>query len=85
MADPNLLEEGVAEAEMTIALNAYKELCTLHLGGKACLSPEVILNIASRAANRASYVIQMIKTVVEEDNNKRFDLSLQAIEKNILF
>ncbi|KAJ8940224.1 hypothetical protein NQ314_010787 [Rhamnusium bicolor] len=71
VADPTLLEEGVADAFLSIGLNAYKELCGLHLGGKAELTPDVILNTANKAAMRAGIVAQLIKDSVEEDSVKR--------------
>nr|CAH7729018.1 unnamed protein product [Callosobruchus chinensis] len=71
LADPTLLEENVADAFLSIGLNAYKELCGLHLGGKADLSPEVIIQTANKAAVRASSIVQQIKDVIEQDNETR--------------
>ncbi|CAH1106284.1 unnamed protein product [Psylliodes chrysocephalus] len=71
IADPTLLEEEVADAFMSIGLNAYKELCGLHLGGKAELSPDLILSTASKAANRAGLIVQQIKECIEKDTQQR--------------
>lgn len=71
MGDPTLLEEGVADAFLSIGVNPYKELCGLHLGGKADLTPNLILQTANKAATRAAVVVQQIKDAVEEDNKKR--------------
>ncbi|KAJ8947198.1 hypothetical protein NQ318_015546 [Aromia moschata] len=71
LADPTLLEEGVADAFLSVGLNAYKELCGLHLGGKADLSTDVILNTVNKAAVRAVIVVQLIKDAYEEDNKRR--------------
>lgn len=56
---------------MSIGLNAYKELCGLHLGGKAELSPDLILSTASKAANRAGLIVQQIKECIEKDTQQR--------------
>lgn len=71
VADPTLLEENVAETHITIGLNAYKELCSLHLGGKAELAMDVILNTTKKAANRAAIVISKIKASLEQDKEAR--------------
>lgn len=71
MADPTLLEENVADTHITIGLNAYKELCGLHLGGKAELVMDVILDITRKAAKRAEIVISKIKEVLEKDRETR--------------
>lgn len=73
MADPTLLEEGVADTHITICLNAYKELCGLHLGGKAELTMDVILGITKKAAKRAETVITQIKEALEKDKESRFN------------
>lgn len=72
MADPTLLEEGVADAYLSIGVNPYKELCGLHLGGKADLTPNVILSTVNKAAAHAAVVVQQIKDAIEEDNEKRY-------------
>lgn len=75
IADPTLLEEGVAEAFLSVGLNAYKELCGLHLGGKAQLSTSVILETTNKAARRACQVIEMIKTQVEKDTANKYKIA----------
>ncbi|XP_056641620.1 uncharacterized protein LOC130448337 [Diorhabda sublineata] len=73
IADPTIQEEGVADAFMSIGLNSYKELCGLHLGGKADLTPEMILTTANKAARRAGQIVQQIKETVEKENNERLE------------
>ena len=68
VADPSLTEEGSADATLTIGLNGFKELCGLHLGGKAELMPHVILNTVTKATHRANIVIEEIKTSIKIDN-----------------
>ncbi|KAF5308300.1 hypothetical protein FQR65_LT06293 [Abscondita terminalis] len=71
LSDPTLLEEGVADASLVVGLNGYKELCGLHLGGKALMDPDSILKCTTRAANRTNVVIKEIKRVLNEDSEKR--------------
>lgn len=72
MADPTLLEEGVADAYLSIGVNPYKELCGLHLGGKADLTPNLILSTVNKAAGHAASVVQQIKDAIEGDTKKRY-------------
>ncbi|KAF7280504.1 exosome complex component Rrp45 [Rhynchophorus ferrugineus] len=75
LADPTLLEEGVAEAFLTIGLNSYKELCGLHLGGNARLATKDILETSSKAAKRATELVAIIKNAVEKDTQDRLKLN----------
>ncbi|CAH1159455.1 unnamed protein product [Phaedon cochleariae] len=84
LADPTLLEEGVADAFLSIGVNAYKELCGLHLGGKADLSPDLIIKTGNKAATRAAIVVQQIKDAIEKDNQKRSNKDEQGFHKTIL-
>ncbi|KAL3265563.1 hypothetical protein HHI36_009768 [Cryptolaemus montrouzieri] len=73
LADPTLLEEGVADAFLTVGMNSYKELCGLHLGGKAELNPDILIQITQKAGNRAGIVVEQIKKAVKEENEKRLE------------
>lgn len=67
----------MADTHITIGLNAYKELCGLHLGGKAELVMEVILGVTRKAAKRAEIVISKIKEELEKDRETRlFECSI---------
>lgn len=79
IADPTIEEEGVADAFMSIGLNSYKELCGLHLGGKADLTPEMILITANKAAQRACLVVQQIKETVEKEHQERLEKQKNGI------
>lgn len=74
LADPNLLEEEVADAFLSVGVNPYKELCGLHLGGKADLTSNLILSTTSKAATRAAVVVQQIKDAIEKDNQMRYTI-----------
>lgn len=71
VADPTVIEERVSEAQLVFGVNAYRELCGLHLGGSALTSYDKILLYANRAATRAAEVVQIIKSALEEDINAR--------------
>ncbi|KAK9758980.1 3prime exoribonuclease family, domain 1 [Popillia japonica] len=73
LADPNLLEENVSDAQFTIGLNGYNEVCGMHLGGSAALNIDTILKTSQSAVRRAKTIIEAIKKYVEEDNTKRLN------------
>lgn len=52
-------------------MNAYKELCGLHLGGISLMSVDIILKTTSKATEHAKRMIQQIKDVLESDLNAR--------------
>ncbi|XP_023014200.2 exosome complex component Rrp45 [Leptinotarsa decemlineata] len=84
LADPTLLEEGVSDGFLSIGLNAYKELCGLHLIGKAALNLDVIMSTAEKAAGRASNIVQQIKESVQADNEKRLEKKDTGFHKTVL-
>nr|CAD7265966.1 unnamed protein product [Timema shepardi] len=71
VADPTALEERVSEAQIVFGMNAYRELCGLHLGGSALATFETVVNCAIRAGNRAAQVVQTIKTLLAQDAETR--------------
>lgn len=78
-ADPTAIEEKVSDSQIVYAVNAYRELCGLHLGGNALTSYDIIVQCANRAAKRAAEVFQIMKSALEEDANAR------ASEKSVGF
>nr|CAD7397329.1 unnamed protein product [Timema cristinae] len=72
VADPTALEERVSEAQIVFGMNAYRELCGLHLGGSALATFETVVNCAIRAGNRAAQVVQKIKTLLAQDAETRW-------------
>ncbi|KAL1505431.1 hypothetical protein ABEB36_005001 [Hypothenemus hampei] len=84
VVDPTLLEEGVAEAFLSIGLNSYDELCGLHLGGKAQLSTNVILEITNKATKHACGIINLIKKGVELDTKKKLSAKETGFHKGNL-
>ncbi|GLV35169.1 Rrp45 [Carabus blaptoides fortunei] len=71
IADPTLLEEAVSEGELVFGVNAFKEICSVHLGGNALTSANLIIDCASKAAARALLVVQKIKDCIEQDATNR--------------
>ena len=62
----------MSDTQIVCAVNAYRELCGLHLGGSALTSYDLITQCANRAARRAAEVVQMMKSALEEDANARY-------------
>jgi hypothetical protein len=71
VADPTAIEERVSETQIVFAVNAYRELCGLHLAGSSLASHDLIVNCASRAARRAAEVVQIMKSALKEDTDSR--------------
>ena len=69
--DPTAIEERVSDSQIVCAVNVYRELCGLHLGGNALTSYDLITQCANRAAKRAAEVVQIMKSALEEDANTR--------------
>ncbi|KAJ9585222.1 hypothetical protein L9F63_002985 [Diploptera punctata] len=71
VADPTGIEERVSESQIVFGMNAYRELCGLHLGGSALSTSDIVLITASRAANRAAEVVETMKEALQEDSAAR--------------
>lgn len=71
VADPTAIEERVSEGQIVFGVNAYRELCGLHLGGNAPITMEMVLQYASRAERRALALVNQIKSALEEDVKAR--------------
>ena len=61
----------MSDSQIVCVVNAYRELCGLHLGGNALTSYDLIMQCANRAAKRAAEVVQTMKSALEEDANAR--------------
>lgn len=73
VADPTALEERVSDATLVLAINAYKELCCMHLTGVSLTSPHLIQQCSVNAAERAKRVVDFIKSMLEDDEKERTD------------
>lgn len=83
ISDPSILEEKVADAQLVFGVNAFRELCGLHLGGSVLTSPELILSCANKAAARAVWVVQLIKDAIEKDTTQRNSMNDVGFDKCI--
>lgn len=71
VADPSLIEEQTAEASLNVGMNAYRELCGLHLGGLALSDHNSILKVVQKAGTAAADIVQIIKKSLAEDEEAR--------------
>lgn len=71
VADPSALEERISNASIVLAINSYKELCSLHLTGTTLTSPKLIQRCSELAAERSRRIVEYIKHVLEENKNQR--------------
>lgn len=71
VADPTALEERVSDASLIFAINSFKEVCAMHLGGSTLTSPALIFRCSSKAADRAKRIVDFIKESLEEDTRNR--------------
>ncbi|KAK7790710.1 hypothetical protein R5R35_007950 [Gryllus longicercus] len=71
IADPTAIEERVSEGQIVFGVNAYRELCGLHLGGNAPITLEMVNKYATRAAKRALELVTQMKKALAEDLKNR--------------
>ncbi|CAL1689675.1 unnamed protein product [Lasius platythorax] len=72
--DPTYLEERVGVAELTLGMNSYRELCSLHFDylTKTLTIEDVISAVSNHAANYAAKLVQQIKEAVTKDVQSRY-------------
>ncbi|XP_076232570.1 exosome complex component Rrp45 [Calliopsis andreniformis] len=72
--DPTYLEERVGVAQLTLGINSYREVCSLHFNylTKTMTIEDVIAAVSSYAANYAAELIQQIKEAVLYDVEARY-------------
>ncbi|XP_075216186.1 exosome complex component Rrp45 [Lycorma delicatula] len=83
LADPTDLEERNSQAELVLGMNAYRELCGIHLSGTVLQELNVLLQCAQKAANTASELVQQIKTAIENDEQQRKEKSISCLVESI--
>lgn len=71
VADPTALEERVSDASLVLAVNSYRELCSMHLTGVALTSPNLISRCSEIAAERSRRIVEFIKSTIDEDATER--------------
>ncbi|KOC71294.1 Exosome complex component RRP45 [Habropoda laboriosa] len=72
--DPTYIEERVGVAQLTLGINSYRELCSLHFNylTKTMTVEDVISAVSNYAANYAAKLVQQIKEVVVHDVEARY-------------
>ncbi|XP_054271689.1 uncharacterized protein LOC128992238 isoform X2 [Macrosteles quadrilineatus] len=83
IADPTMTEERVAQAQLVMAVNMYRELCGLHLSGSALAAPQVILQCATKAAKLANHIVSTVKQALEADLKARTEGPVPGLVKCI--
>lgn len=79
--DPTYIEERVGVAELTLGMNSYRELCSLHFDylTKTMTIEDVISAVSNHAANYATKLVQDIKEAVAKDVQSRYEYNLKFI------
>jgi hypothetical protein len=83
IADPTILEERVTNASLILAVNAYKELCSIHLTGVSLTSPYLIQKCSEMAAERARHIVEYIKDSLEQDRIDRENGQVKGFSQSI--
>lgn len=71
--DPTYLEERVGVAQLTMGINSYREICSLHFDylTETTLAVDVIPTVSNYAAYYAGQLTTMIKETVQRDVEAR--------------
>ncbi|XP_076645943.1 exosome complex component Rrp45 [Halictus rubicundus] len=72
--DPTYLEERVGVAQLTLGINSYREVCSLHFNylTKTMTVQDVISAVSHYAANYATKLVQQIREAVTHDVEARY-------------
>lgn len=83
--DPTYTEERVGVAELTLGMNSYRELCSLHFDylTKTMTVEDVISAVSNHAANYATKLVQEIKEAVTKDVQSRYEYYVYVYKFNI--
>ncbi|KAL6436608.1 hypothetical protein ACFW04_004815 [Cataglyphis niger] len=84
--DPTYIEERVGVAELTLGMNSYRELCSLHFDylTKTMTVEDVISAVSNHAANYATKLVQEIKEAVIKDVQSRYEYYIYVYRFNIV-
>jgi len=85
VCDPSRLEEECMGGKMVIGVNAYREICTLHLAGQVLVDKKLVIKLTNTAAVKAKKIVEIIKeslTKAEElqksGSSRGFAASIQS-------
>lgn len=73
----------MTNASLILAVNAYKELCSIHLTGVALTSPYLIQKCSEMAAERARHIVEYIKDSLEQDRIDREKGEVKGFSQSI--
>jgi len=86
VCDPSRLEEECMGGKMVIGVNAYREICTLHLAGQVLVDKKLVLRLTNTAAEKAKKTVEKIKESLAKEEVLRksgaprgFAASLRAL------
>ena len=71
VCDPSLLEEECSGGKMVIGVNAYREVCTLHLAGQVIIDKKLVLRLSQVAADKSKKIVEKIKQSLKEEEERR--------------
>ena len=56
---------------MVIGVNAYREVCTLHLAGQVIIDKKLVLRLSHAAADKSKKIVEKIKQSLKEEEERR--------------
>ena len=56
---------------MVIGVNAYREVCTLHLAGQVIIDKKLVLRLSHVAADKSKKIVEKIKQSLKEEEERR--------------
>jgi len=71
VADPTRIEEECMQGKLVLGVNAYREICTLHLAGQVMVDKSLILRLANIAAEKARKVVELVKASLAKEEEAR--------------
>merc|ERR1711913_48704 len=71
VCDPTRLEEECMQGKLVLGVNAYREICTLHLAGQVMVDKSIILRLANIAAEKSRKVVEQIKSSLAKEEELR--------------
>jgi exosome complex component RRP45 len=71
VSDPNHLESQLSTGNLTLTLNAQREICVLTKSGGAPMEADEILRVVNLAAQRVKEIDEAIKSALEQDAKGR--------------
>ena len=71
--DPTFIEDRLSVAQLTLAVNSYREVCSLYFDytARTGIVTDVISTVSNAAANHAAAVVKFIKEEVKRDVQAR--------------